>query len=83
MLGTLVTDGFALTADPQKAEVVIINTCGFIEEAKQESIDTIIAHGKLKQSGSCRVLIAAGCLAQRIKETCSSNCRNSTGGWNR
>src|SRR5689334_11442399 len=67
MLGTLVTDGFALTADPQKAEVVIINTCGFIEEAKQESIDTIIAHGKLKQSGSCRVLIAAGCLAQRYQ----------------
>src|SRR5262245_57023959 len=67
MLGTLVTDGFALTDDPKKAEVVIINTCGFIEEAKQESIDTIIAHGKLKESGSCRVLIAAGCLAQRYQ----------------
>ena len=67
MLGTLVADGFALTADPKKAEVVIINTCGFIEEAKQESIDTIIAHGKLKETGSCRVLIAAGCLAQRYQ----------------
>src|SRR4029078_5363263 len=67
MLGTLVTDGFALTADQQKAEVGISNTCGFIEEAKQESIDTIIAHGKLKQSGSCRVLIDAGCLAQRYQ----------------
>ena len=67
MLGTLVADGFALTADPKKAEVVIINTCGFIEEAKQESIDTIIAHGKLKDKGSCRVLIAAGCLAQRYQ----------------
>jgi ribosomal protein S12 methylthiotransferase len=67
MLGTLVADGFALTADPKKAEVVIINTCGFIEEAKQESIDTIIAHGKLKEMGSCRVLIAAGCLAQRYQ----------------
>jgi ribosomal protein S12 methylthiotransferase len=67
MLGTLVTDGFALTDDPIKAEVVIINTCGFIEEAKQESIDTIIAHGKLKETGSCRVLIAAGCLAQRYQ----------------
>jgi ribosomal protein S12 methylthiotransferase len=66
-LGTLVADGFALTADPKKAEVVIINTCGFIEEAKQESIDTIIAHGKLKEMGSCRVLIAAGCLAQRYQ----------------
>jgi ribosomal protein S12 methylthiotransferase len=67
MLGTLVADGFALTDDPKKAEVVIINTCGFIEEAKQESIDTIIAHGKLKTRGSCRVLIAAGCLAQRYQ----------------
>ncbi len=67
MLGTLVADGFALTADPKEAEVVIINTCGFIEEAKQESIDTIIAHGKLKETGACRVLIAAGCLAQRYQ----------------
>src|SRR5437016_5537602 len=67
MLGLLVADGFALTDDPKKAEVVIINTCGFIEEAKQESIDTIIEHGKLKESGSCRVLIAAGCLAQRYQ----------------
>ncbi|HEY7531358.1 MAG TPA: 30S ribosomal protein S12 methylthiotransferase RimO [Nitrospiraceae bacterium] len=67
MLGTLAQNGFALTADPHKAEVVIINTCGFIEEAKQESINTIIEHGKLKQTGVCRVLIAAGCLAQRYQ----------------
>ncbi|HEY5626350.1 MAG TPA: 30S ribosomal protein S12 methylthiotransferase RimO, partial [Nitrospira sp.] len=67
MLGTLVADGFALTADAQKAEVVIINTCGFIEEAKQESINTILEHGRLKKNGACRVLIAAGCLAQRYQ----------------
>lgn len=67
MLGTLVTDGFQLTDDAQKAEVVIINTCGFIEEAKQESINTILEHGLLKKRGSCRVLIAAGCLAQRYQ----------------
>ncbi len=67
MLGTLVADGFDLTADPRKAEVVIINTCGFIEEAKQESINTILEHGKLKKNGACRVLIAAGCLAQRYQ----------------
>jgi len=67
MLGTLVQNGFQLTGDPKKAEVVIINTCGFIEEAKQESINSIIEHGKLKQSGACRVLIAAGCLAQRYQ----------------
>jgi len=67
MLGTLVQDGFELTGDPKKAEVVIINTCGFIEEAKQESINTIIEHGNLKKAGACRVLIAAGCLAQRYQ----------------
>lgn len=67
MLGTLVNDGFQLTGDPQNAEVVIINTCGFIEEAKQESINTILEHGRLKKKGSCRVLIAAGCLAQRYQ----------------
>jgi ribosomal protein S12 methylthiotransferase len=67
MLGTLVRDGFKLTGDPKRAEVVIINTCGFIEEAKQESISSIIEHGKLKKSGACRVLIAAGCLAQRYQ----------------
>jgi ribosomal protein S12 methylthiotransferase len=67
MLGTLMQDGFELTADSGKAEVVIINTCGFIEEAKQESINTIIEQGKLKKTGSCRVLIAAGCLAQRYQ----------------
>src|SRR5256712_6082931 len=67
MLGALARDGFTLTDDPARAEVVIINTCGFIEEAKQESINAIIAHGALKKTGSCQVLIAAGCLAQRYQ----------------
>lgn len=67
MLGTLVTEGFQLTGDPTQAEVVIVNTCGFIEEAKQESINTILEHGHLKKTGTCRVLIAAGCLAQRYQ----------------
>lgn len=67
MLGTLAQDGFELTGEAQKAEVVIINTCGFIEEAKQESINSILEHGKLKKTGACRVLIAAGCLAQRYQ----------------
>jgi len=67
MLGTLAHDGFELTADPAHAEVVIINTCGFIEEAKQESINAIIEYGALKKNGVCRVLIAAGCLSQRYQ----------------
>ena len=67
MLGSLTAKGFDLTADPESAEVVIINTCGFIEEAKQESINAIIEHGVLKKAGSCKALIAAGCLAQRYQ----------------
>ena len=67
MLGALAKDGFALTADPARAEVVIINTCGFIEEAKQESINAIIEYGAFKKSGACKVLIAAGCLSQRYQ----------------
>ncbi len=67
MLGTLAAEGFALTSNPESAEVVIINTCGFIEEAKQESINAIIEHGALKKAGFCRVLIAVGCLAQRYQ----------------
>jgi ribosomal protein S12 methylthiotransferase len=67
MLGSLVTEGFQLTGDPKQAEVVIVNTCGFIEEAKEESINSILEHGQLKKTGTCRVLIAAGCLAQRYQ----------------
>jgi ribosomal protein S12 methylthiotransferase len=67
MLGALAAKGFALTTEPDQAQVVIINTCGFIEEAKQESIDTIIEYGELKKSGACKVLIASGCLAQRYQ----------------
>jgi ribosomal protein S12 methylthiotransferase len=50
------------------ADVIIVNTCGFIESAKQESIDNIIELGQLKNNGSCKVLIASGCLAERYKE---------------
>ena len=67
MLGSLAAEGFALSDDPTRADAIIINTCGFIEEAKQESINTIIEYGALKKNGRCRVLIAAGCLAQRYQ----------------
>ncbi|MBD0305150.1 MAG: 30S ribosomal protein S12 methylthiotransferase RimO [Nitrospiraceae bacterium] len=67
MLGSLTANGFELTTEPETAQVVIINTCGFIEEAKQESINTIIECGELKKTGACKVLIAAGCLAQRYQ----------------
>ncbi|WP_447978860.1 30S ribosomal protein S12 methylthiotransferase RimO [Candidatus Nitrospira bockiana] len=67
MLGGLAQDGFELTSDAERAQVVIVNTCGFIEEAKRESINAIIEYGELKKSGACKVLIAAGCLAQRYQ----------------
>ncbi len=67
MLGSLAANGFELTAEPTAAEVIIINTCGFIEEAKQESINAIIEYGALKKTGACKALIAAGCLAQRYQ----------------
>ncbi len=67
MLGSLAANGFELTAEPKVADVIIINTCGFIEEAKQESINAIIEYGALKKTGACKALIAAGCLAQRYQ----------------
>ena len=67
MLGSLTVNGFELIPEPEMAQVVIINTCGFIEEAKQESINTIIECGELKKTGACKVLIVAGCLAQRYQ----------------
>ena len=65
MLGLLSEAGFELTDDESLAEAVIVNTCCFIMDAKQESIDCLIEYGRLKQEGRCRALIAAGCLAQR------------------
>ena len=65
MLGLLTEAGFELTDEESQAEAVIVNTCCFIMDAKQESIDCLIEYGKLKENGVCRVLIAAGCLAQR------------------
>jgi len=65
MLGLLKQDGFELTDERDQAEVIIVNTCGFIDAAKEESIETLIELGQLKKKGTCQVLIAAGCLAQR------------------
>jgi ribosomal protein S12 methylthiotransferase len=73
MLGLLKQDGFELTADTEKAEVIVINTCGFIDAAKQESINAIIEFGAYKKSGACRVLIAAGCLAHRYPKELMSD----------
>ena len=64
MLGILANDGFNITYNPSDADVIIVNTCGFIESAKQESIDAILEMAQYK-NGRCRLLIATGCLAER------------------
>jgi ribosomal protein S12 methylthiotransferase len=67
MLGQLSEAGLRAVEDPCRADVVIVNTCGFIDTAKEESINAIIELGELKKSGSCRALIATGCLTQRYQ----------------
>jgi ribosomal protein S12 methylthiotransferase len=68
MLRTLHDAGFEITPDETEAEIIIINTCGFIESAKQESIDNILDAARLKEWGKCRHLIATGCLVERYRE---------------
>lgn len=67
MLGILAEDGFGITYDPSKADIIIVNTCGFIESAKRESIDAILEMAQYKED-RCRLLIAAGCLAERYSD---------------
>lgn len=68
MLGVLAKQGFEITPDQEQAEVIVVNTCGFIESAKEESIEAILDAGKMKKQGRCRALIVAGCLAQRYQQ---------------
>ena len=68
MLHKLNEAGFELTPREEEAEIIIINTCGFIESAKRESINMIIDLGKLKKKGQCKTLIATGCLTQRYQD---------------
>lgn len=67
LLFSLKKRGFSIVNDPAEADAVIVNTCGFIESAKQESIDEIIELGKLKQEGTIKAIIVTGCLAERYK----------------
>ncbi|SEP62565.1 30S ribosomal protein S12 methylthiotransferase RimO [Butyrivibrio sp. TB] len=68
MLGILAEHGYEFTDDAQSAEAAVINTCCFINDAKQESIDTILELAEFRKSGKLRALIVAGCLGQRYKE---------------
>lgn len=65
MLGLIHEENYEITNDPPEAEIIIVNTCGFIESAKEESINTILQMAEYKKSGSCKYIIVTGCLSQR------------------
>jgi ribosomal protein S12 methylthiotransferase len=67
MLGTLTRQGYTITLNKEEADVLVVNTCGFIDTAKQESIDTILEMAEMKNTGNCRKLVVAGCLAERYR----------------
>lgn len=68
MLYKISKAGYKLVEDAALSDIVIVNTCGFIESAKQEAIDTILEFGKLKQEGQIKKILVTGCLAERYKE---------------
>ena len=68
MLGVSDSSGYRFVGDPSEAEVIVVNTCGFIGPAKEESIDTILEMGRYKEAGSCERLVVAGCLSQRYAD---------------
>jgi ribosomal protein S12 methylthiotransferase RimO len=65
LAGRLAADGFRLVDDPADAETVVVNTCGFVEAAKKDSVDTLLAAADLKESGRTQAVVAVGCLAER------------------
>src|SRR5262245_34328980 len=67
MLGTLAHNGYSITSNKEEADVIVVNTCGFIDGAKKESIDTILEMAGLKAQGNCKKLVVAGCLAERYR----------------
>src|SRR6476619_2815199 len=68
MLGLAREAGHELTTDAASADVIVVNTCAFIDKAKQESIDTILEMAQHKTSGSCRRLVVTGCMAERYRD---------------
>ena len=68
MLGILQKGDFEITTDLMKAEAIIVNTCAFIGDAKEEAVDAILEAALLKKTGNLKALVVTGCLAQRYKE---------------
>ena len=68
MLGTLTRQGYSITAQKEDADVIVVNTCGFIDTAKKESIDAILEMAQQKRDGKCTRLVVTGCLAERYRD---------------
>lgn len=68
MLGALAVKGFEFTQAPEEAEVIVVNTCCFINDAKEESVNAILEMAEYKKHGNCKALIVSGCLAQRYQQ---------------
>ena len=68
MLGLLEKRGYSMTDDEAEADIIIVNTCCFIGDAKEESVNTILDMSEYKKQGSCKALIVTGCMAQRYKK---------------
>ena len=68
MLGLIEEKNYDIIDDPQAAEIIIVNTCCFIQSAKEQSIDYILEYVEYKNSGSCQLLIVAGCMAERYHQ---------------
>lgn len=88
MLGIMREHGIELTVEPAEADILIVNTCAFIQSAKEESITTVLGMADYKETGRCRSLIVAGCLGQRygqqlLDEIPEANAIIGTGAWSR
>lgn len=68
MLGHLPTDRYEIVTDEAEADIIIVNTCSFIKEAKEESVETILDVADYKQTGRCKMLVVSGCLPQRYRD---------------
>jgi ribosomal protein S12 methylthiotransferase len=68
MMGQLQEKGYEITGDAAEADTIVVNTCGFIDAAKQESIEAILEAARLKSEGKCKRLVVAGCLVERYRE---------------
>lgn len=73
MMGQLAARGHQLTHDPQDADVIVVNTCSFIDPAKQESVDTILEMAEYKKTGKAKRLVVAGCLVERYRSDIQKN----------